>query len=181
LGFTTWPGEWAFEKVQSVLPSLFPDDKPGSIVHTGRWAFNRLGSLALVALAVSIEDPDVRRPSSYFGKLVTNPDQFNPKDSLKRLRALNPIQMPLPDYEDERIQVFIAVLSDRLGEGAVASYLSRPATRIEPLSDRLRIAVSSRVAYSRLRESFFDCLESAAVEAGFSTIDILDARTESSG
>lgn len=162
----------ATSDLRSVLPELFPSESPTSIGHTGLWAEQRLGSSMFAAIAIAVEDPDVRRPASYFGRLVTRAEGYDPTENLKRLVELNPLPIVVERHNDPLADGILDQLVECLGPGPAASWFAPGRTQFNLCDKTLVVETRSAIAATRIRNDYSDVLLRCVHDKGVLRIDV---------
>ncbi len=161
--------------LRAVLPDLFPNESAASIGHTGLWAEQRLGTAMFAAVAIAIEDPEVRRPAAYFGRLVTRAEGYDPRENLKRLAELNPAQVELERHGDPLSDRVLEGLADQIGIPAATSWFGGGRVRIGLHDSALVIETSGSFASQRIRERYLEELSAVALKEGVLKVDVTSA------
>ncbi len=165
----------ATDVLRAALPDLFPNESAGSIGHTGLWAEQRLGPAMFAAVAIAIEDPEVRRPAAYLGRLVTKAEGYDPTENLKRLVELNPALVELERHGDLLSDRLLEGLADQIGEAAATSWFGRGRVRFALHDTTLLVETSGSFATQRIRERYLDELTAVASEEGALQVEVTRA------
>ena len=160
--------------LRAVLPVLFPQETAASIGHTGLWAEQRLGAAMFAAAAIAVEDPEVRRPAAYFGRLVTKAEGYDPAENLKRLRQLNPVQERRKPHGCDDAERFIAKLEALIGEWAAASWFDPKVVTVRVSEGWSKLTPKTGFAARQIRDRFQEPLHVVAKELSLEGAEVLD-------
>jgi len=157
--------------------------------QTALWGWRKHGIRVLVMLAISIEDPEVRSPCGYFGKLtgqdrgaadlrlnlarilktkgdVPAPEAAPPvaDDGEAQAARLAEDLMALPGAEDPKWQAIAAALRRIIREGKFGSWFSR--VGFHGVTDGLlNLSTPSGLVADRIRQDFIPDIKAAAEAA----------------
>ena len=166
---TITPGE-AVRRLYVALPELFPNSAGTNLGHTLRWAAQKYGIRVFDFIVVCIEDPKIRSPHKYFGKLATSSGEIDLTTNLNRIRELNPppVKVDLPSSSFGKM-----VANALLKTITVAKYSSwfmpdKVAFRHE--GDTLAIETTSQAIAERLEGQFWPRIVSATKSIGLEAV-----------
>ncbi|MEE4210715.1 MAG: hypothetical protein V2I43_15795 [Parvularcula sp.] len=160
----------ALRALHAALPDFFPNDRPDSIGHTGKWGAEKLGVDLFAAVAVAIEDPEVRAPANYLGRLVHPRHGFNVEMALMKLRKLNPPAVEIPRSDDQFQDEMTTAIAEEVGVEAAVSYLHPDRTTIRQEGRAVVIEVTGRMAHRRLLSEHREGVERAAMKKGLGSV-----------
>jgi|GEM_PF-982983 len=169
-------------RIAAALPELLPEPERNND-QTFTWALSRHGLRAIAMLAIAIEDPDVRSPCKYFGKMASYdplgaPDlRLNFARILKQKDCVPPIADPAPTAvspaevvggpgrDDPRWLRIDAELQRRVKAGPYGAWFS--AIGFHGIEDGvMQLSHRNGVAADRLRRDFVAVIQAAALAAG---------------
>ncbi|MEM9810233.1 MAG: hypothetical protein AAF788_03310 [Pseudomonadota bacterium] len=157
--------------LREALPKLFPQETATSISHTGLWAEQRLGASMFAAVAIALEDPDVRRSAAYFGRLVTQAEDYDPTENLKRLKDLHPAKIQRPQHDDPLSEEFTKALAKELGEAATASWFAPQAFQaVRTKPGELTLKFAHGFALRTAQDRHADAISRTATSLGYTTL-----------
>lgn len=156
----------ALNRMPDALRTLFGSDRRGTALHTFKWALGRSGFEAFIQLAVALEDPMVKEPIRFFGKMATNAEPWDLTENIKRVREKNPAPMELDEPAGDQAKRFARILSASIGIGAYNSWFGSARTRYEFDGDTIRISVSSSFAADEIPNRFGKQLIEAVAKFG---------------
>ena len=158
------------EAVGDLLPE--PERNNG---QTFAWAVKRHGLRAIAMLAIAIEDPDVRSPCKYFGKMASYEPAGAPDLRLNFARILRSkgdapapsaaTLMEAPGQDDPCWRRIDAELVRIVRTGAYGSWFGR--VGFHGLRDGvLQLSTPNTISADKLRAEFMDHIRKAAEMAG---------------
>jgi hypothetical protein len=162
--------EEALGALIEALPGLFPEDRPSSISHTGRWGARSLGVSLFAAVALAAEDPEVKAPSNYLGRLVHPRHNFNLEMALARLRKLRPAPAELPVAADRFQDEITKAVAGEIGVEVATSYLHPERTRIMMEDNAVVIEIASKTALMRVLTAHRAGIERALARIGLQEV-----------
>lgn len=161
-------------RVAAAVDDLLPERERNND-QTFAWALKRHGVRALAMLAIAIEDPDVRSPCKYFGRMASYEPRGAPDLRLNFARVLKakgdipppaallesaPL-MAAPGADDPVWQAIAAPLRRLVREGAYGSWFGR--VGFHGLTDGvLQLSTPSQVAADRIKSQYLDAVLHAA-------------------
>ncbi|MEW5688175.1 MAG: helix-turn-helix domain-containing protein [Pseudomonadota bacterium] len=165
-------------RIAAAVTDLLPEPERNND-QTFAWALKRHGLRAIAMLAIAIEDPDVRSPCKYFGKMASYDPLGAPDLRLNFARILKakgqvpppevapapepepPPLMFAPGVEDPRWVALSGELRRIVREGAYGSWFSR--VGFHGLVDGvLTISTPTSLAADRIRQDYVPALKIAA-------------------
>lgn len=158
-------------RVAAAVDELLPERERNND-QTFAWALKRHGVRAIAMLAIAIEDPDVRSPCKYFGRMASYEPNGAPDLRLNFARVLKakgdippaeppPTLMAAPGIDDPVWQKIDEPLRRLVREGAYGSWFSR--IGFHGIDDGvLTLSTLSQVAADRIKRDYVDAILHAA-------------------
>ena len=158
-------------RVAAAVDDLLPECERNND-QTFAWALKRHGVRAIAMLAIAIEDPDVRSPCKYFGRMASYEPNGAPDLRLNFARVLKakgdipaaepqPALMAAPGADDPVWQKIEAPLRRLVREGAFGSWFGR--VGFHGVEDGvLNLSTPSQIAADRIKRDYLDALLHAA-------------------
>ena len=166
-------------RIAAAVPDLLPEPQRNND-QTFAWALKRHGLRAIAMLAIAIEDPDVRSPCKYFGKMASYEPLGAPDLRLNFARILKakgqvpppeiapaaepPPLMFAPGIDDPRWVALTGELRRIVREGAYGSWFSR--VGFHGLVDGvLTISTPTSLAADKIKQDYVPALRMAGEAA----------------
>lgn len=157
-------------RVAAAVDDLLPERERNND-QTFAWALKRHGVRALAMLAIAIEDPDVRSPCKYFGRMASYEPKGAPDLRLNFARVLKakgdipppepPPLMAAPGADDPVWRKIDEPLRRLVREGAYGSWFSR--VGFHGIDDGvLTLSTLSQIAADRIKRDYVDAILHAA-------------------
>jgi hypothetical protein len=161
-------------RIAAAVGDLLPEPERNN-GQTFAWALKRHGVRAIAMLAIAIEDPDVRSPCKYFGKMASYDPMGAPDLRLNFARILKakgdiPAPSPAtlmeaPGQDDPCWQRIDTELRRIVRTGAYGSWFGR--VGFHGLRDGiLQLSTPNAISADKLRAEFMDHIRKAAETAG---------------
>ncbi len=168
---TITPGE-AVRRLYVALPELFPNSAGTNLGHTLRWAAQKYGIRVFEFIVVCIEDPKIRCPHKYFGKLVTSSAEIDLTTNLSRIRALNPppVRVDLP--KSRFGQMVANALLKTITVAKYSSWFNPAKVAFRHQGEALLIETTSHVIAERIETEFWPRILTAAKSIGLTTVRV---------
>ena len=158
-------------RVAAAVDDLLPERERNND-QTFAWALKRHGVRAIAMLAIAIEDPDVRSPCKYFGRMASYEPNGAPDLRLNFARILKaqgdlpppdppPALMAAPGIDAPVWRKIAAPLRRLVREGAYGSWFSRVGFHgID--NGVLTLSTLSQIAADRIKRDYVDAILHAA-------------------
>ncbi len=158
-------------RVAAAVDDLLPERERNND-QTFAWALKRHGVRAIAMLAIAIEDPDVRSPCKYFGRMASYEPRGAPDLRLNFARVLKakgdipppgppPPLMSAPGVDDPVWQKIAEPLRRLVREGAYGSWFGR--IGFHGIDEGvLTLSTLSQIAADRIKRDYVDAILHAA-------------------
>lgn len=158
-------------RVAAAVDDLLPERERNND-QTFAWALKRHGVRAIAMLAIAIEDPDVRSPCKYFGRMASYEPKGAPDLRLNFARVLKakgdippaeppPPLMSAPGVDDPVWQKIAEPLRRLVREGAYGSWFGR--IGFHGIDEGvLTLSTLSQIAADRIKRDYVDAILHAA-------------------
>lgn len=158
-------------RVAAAVDDLLPERERNND-QTFAWALKRHGVRAIAMLAIAIEDPDVRSPCKYFGRMASYEPKGAPDLRLNFARVLKakgdippaeppPALMAAPGVDDPVWQKIAEPLRRLVREGAYGSWFGR--IGFHGIDEGvLTLSTLSQIAADRIKRDYIDAILHAA-------------------
>ena len=158
-------------RVAAAVDDLLPERERNND-RTFAWALKRHGVRAIAMLAIAIEDPDVRSPCKYFGRMASYEPKGAPDLRLNFARVLKakgdippaeppPPLMSAPGVDDPVWQKIAEPLRRLVREGAYGSWFGR--IGFHGIDEGvLTLSTLSQIAADRIKRDYIDAILHAA-------------------
>lgn len=158
-------------RVAAAVDDLLPEHERNND-QTFAWALKRHGVRAIAMLAIAIEDPDVRSPCKYFGRMASYEPKGAPDLRLNFARVLKakgdippaeppPPLMSAPGVDDPVWQKIAEPLRRLVREGAYGSWFGR--IGFHGIDEGvLTLSTLSQIAADRIKRDYVDAILHAA-------------------
>lgn len=158
-------------RVAAAVDDLLPERERNND-QTFAWALKRHGVRAIAMLAIAIEDPDVRSPCKYFGRMASYEPKGAPDLRLNFARVLKakgdippaeppPPLMAAPGVDDPVWQKIAEPLRRLIREGAYGSWFGR--IGFHGIDEGvLTLSTLSQIAADRIKRDYVDAILHAA-------------------
>ena len=162
----------AIRRLYPALPSLFPNAHGTNIGHTLRWAIQKYGIRVFEVIAVCVEDPNVRSPHQYFGRLASQTEQADLTTNLARLRELNP---PAPEIDLPKspvAQTIAEAVSKAVSVSKYNAWFKSDETHFRQEGTNLIVETTNSLARDWIENRLWSGLKCAARTLGLESVKV---------